>query len=453
MEDTKDRLIKENDELITDILKRNYYNEFLQDNSEKNIELIINRKNTQSTCYGCFNNTETKMYPYIDFSENDYDKIYNNLSAFLKYYDAQNWHCPVELNGIDWSNDEINEKILVLLQTFANKTIYNFPKKIIVDTDFYAFAENQNDAEKRWRRRYEGFKKTGINLFFNIYTDGYYCNTDEKYSDVYWDKLIFWLNSLHLNKHSWKIIAYIRPSNVKNWIKNYDWWIDQIGDLAFSHIELREEKTEDWTYEAIGDYLNFLNHQIEVLQNRFSAEQFEQIVFDKAQKIIFQNIALLENKYLINERKNNNCNFFKNLTIDLTTMNIVPCAKINYEDFACGQYIVDNNMIVSVKAKNIPIVILNTHLKQSCMPHCENCEHIEHCAGHCLGESYNKCYDMLTPIREFCDLSKAKINFLIYRYLQLNLLTENNFTKWGCNPLYKKSLLTLIEQIQQGGIL
>ena len=41
---------KENNILINDILTRNYYTEFSKDDSDKNIELIINRKNIKSNC-------------------------------------------------------------------------------------------------------------------------------------------------------------------------------------------------------------------------------------------------------------------------------------------------------------------------------------------------------------------------------------------------------------------
>lgn len=440
--------IRQNDELILDILKRNYYSEFVKKDSSKNIELIINRTNVKSKCYGCFNNTETKMYPHIDFSETDYDKIYNHLSAFMKYYDKQGWSCPIELNGIDWSNDEVCEKILIMLQALSCKTIYNFPTKIIIDTDFNGFVNDISDLQRKWRRRYELFKKAGINLFFNIHANGKYCD-DNNYGDDYWEQLIFWINSFHLDQNSYKIISYVRPNNIKNWINNYDWWVEKMGDNAFTHIELREEKTESWSYELINEYVLFLKHQVEVIYNRFGEEILTKIAFDKYPEFIFQNISILENKYLLNKKKNNNCNFFKNLTIDLTTMNIVPCAKVNYEDFSCGQYIIENNNITSIKAKNIPIIIFNTHLKQSCMPHCENCEHIEFCSGHCLGESYNKCYEMLVPIKEFCDLSKAKINFLIYLYIQLGILTEENLNKLNCNELYIKYLLQLADSIQE----
>lgn len=438
----------EDDELITDIIKRNYYNVFLQENSPKHLELIINRKNINSKCYGCFNNTETEMYPHIDFTENNYDKIYENFTAILKYYDKNNWHCPIEINGVDWSNSENCERFLILLQNLANRTSVNFPKKIIINTDFKEFIDNGNDLNKRWRRRYEAFKKQGINLFFNIHANGLYCD-DNGFDEKFYNTLLFWINSYHLDLHSIKIISYIRPSNVKNWIKNYDWWLKSLGDLAFNIIELREEKTENWTYDLIAEYNLFLKHQIEILINKFPSE-FESIIFDNKKDFTFQNISILENRYLINDKKNNNCNFFKNLTIDLTTMNIVPCAKINYEDFACGQYIIKNNEIASIRAKNIPIIIFNTHLKQSCMPHCENCCHIEFCSGHCLGESYNKCYDPLVPIREFCDLSKTKINFLIYVYSTLGLLTKDKLKNANKNKLYINSLLELQETIMGG---
>lgn len=427
----KDRLIEENNELIADILKRNYYTEFVKDDSKKNIELIINRNNISSKCYGCFNDTEKEMYPHINFSENNYDKIYNNFLAFAKMYNTNNWKCPIEINGLDWINTDFYNKILLILkQYFSNK-------KIIINIDL-GILKNINF--------YNELNSLGVDLFLNIYANGLYCD-DNDYNENYYNKLINFIKTI--KKDKFKIISHIRPSNVKNWEKNYNWWIDKLGELAFTNIELREEKTENWTYELISEYVLFLKHQINFLLNTYNEDIFTKIIFNKQNTIIFQNISLLENKYLINENKNNNCNFFKNLTIDLTTMNIVPCAKINYEDFACGQYIIENNEIKEIKAKNIPIVIFNTHLKQACMPHCEVCKHLEFCSGHCLGESYNKCYDMAVPIREFCDLSKAKINFLIHVYDELNLLTKNKLLELNCNELYIQTIIDLKSQMKE----
>lgn len=438
--ENNERLIKENNELISDIIERNYYNEFLKEDSKKNIELIINRCNINSKCYGCFNNTEKEMYPHIDFTKNDYDKIYNNFFAFLKYYSKNKWKCPIEINGLDWIENDIYEKILLLFNNLTENDSYNFPSKIIINTDFKNFLNNNVKLIKT----VELFKQKNIQLFFNIYANGPYCD-DNDFNEEYYNKLTDYLISCK----NFKIISYIRPSNIKNWIKNYNWWIEKIEDLAFTNIELREEKTENWNYELISEYILFLKHQIEVLINKYGQEDFIKIAFNKNTAIKFHNISVLENKYLINENKNNDCAFFKNLTIDLTTMNIVPCAKVNYEDFSCGQYMIENDNITGIKAKNIPIVIYNTHLKQACMPHCEVCKHLEFCAGHCLGESYNKCYDMLVPIKEFCDLSKSKINFLIYTYDELNFLTEEILEKLQCNKLYIESIFRLRDQLKE----
>lgn len=145
MEKKEDRITIENDELISDIIERNYYNDFEKENGEKNIELIINRCNTVSKCYGCFNNTEKLMYPHIDFTQNDYNKIFNNLSTFLKFYGQKDWKCPIKLTGIDWTNDEVCGKVLQLFSSLQTRVTYNFPKKIIIDTDLECLINKEKD--------------------------------------------------------------------------------------------------------------------------------------------------------------------------------------------------------------------------------------------------------------------------------------------------------------------
>ena len=442
MEYSAKRIEFEDNELLEDILKRNYYKDFTSPFPQKRIEFIFNRKNKFSQCYGCFNNDEKLLYPDIDFCEIDYDKTNENLAAFIDYYIENNFLCDIKLNGLDWANsDYAADTMDIIFAKFKNSQIYH-PTTIYINTDCHFLLEENKLAN--WLIYAQNFKTLGITLSFNIYANGYYCD-DNGFNEEFYSKLIEFVKKIK----DYKIITYVRPNNVKNWIKNYEWWFAQLQDDALTHIQIEEEKTDKWNYDAISQYILFINEQIDYFYTLLG-EKSNELFFDKNKDITFQSLVLRENHYLDNNNNNNNCDFFKNLTIDLTTMRIVPCPKVNYEDFACGRFIVKDKKIESIKAMNIAIIIYNTHLKQVCLPHCEQCGHIEHCSGHCLGEAYTKRFDMLVPIREFCNLSIAKINFLIYKYDSLGLITEENLAKLQCDPLYIKRVLDLNEKIKGG---
>lgn len=435
------RIKIENAQLLTEILERNYYKFFRDKNykSLKNIEFIINKASTNLNSYGCFGNTEKQMYPNIDFTQCDYEKIKTNLALFLDFYIKNNFVCDIELTGNDWlnENDKTNDIFEIILKKFEN--IENKPETIYVNTD--GLFLNNNELFDIILHFTKLFESIGITLHYNFYINGKYCD-----SNVYdYSKLFDFISCIK----QYNIISYITSKNVENWIENYRWWIKNLNENAFLNIELREQKTEDWDKNAISLYLQFLNFQIEYFKNSLSLTEQLKLFFDKNKTIKFNTIALKWNDYLNNNNNNNNCNFFKNLTIDLETLSIVPCAKINYKDFRIGQYDIDQNEIVGIIGKTLELIIFNTHLKQKCLPHCEDCLHIEHCGGHCLAESYNKCFDMCVPIREFCDLSKSKINFLIYNYSLLGLIGKENLQLINCDEYYIANILRLQNNIMR----
>jgi hypothetical protein len=111
-----------------------------------------------------------------------------------------------------------------------------------------------------------------INPIFYIHLNGYYCGPQIDYIPIFnyiKDKTCFYFK-LDLNS-----------TNVKNWIKNYKWWIVNFGLENFlNYAYFNEHLNNDWNYESIQDYLNFLDFQIDFLYENLK-ENFNQIIFNK----------------------------------------------------------------------------------------------------------------------------------------------------------------------------
>jgi hypothetical protein len=64
------------------------------------------------------------------------------------------------------------------------------------------------------------------------------------------------------------------------------------------------------------------------------------------------------------------------------------------------------------------------------------------CEKTCYGENFKVSYNPLCPIKNSCDLTKIKYNFLIYKY---NLLNMFNLDFLNLNYTFKRNLQNLKE--------
>jgi hypothetical protein len=92
--------------------------------------------------------------------------------------------------------------------------------------------------------------------------------------------------------------------------------------------------------------------------------------------------------------------------------------------------------------------MLNTHLKRSSTPHCEKCSYIGICQGFCFTESYHKCFNPIIPIKESCDLKKAKYS-LIFSYLAKDSSFKTYISNIH-NNIFKNYLLLILDHFNGG---
>ena len=116
-----------------------------------------------------------------------------------------------------------------------------------------------------------------------------------------------------------------------------------------------------------------------------------------------------------------NCSIHNEISIRLGDLSIVPCHRLSYNDLLLGKFKIENNKITGLEAINPVMAVIKTRMKQSNLPHCANCDFIGVCTGFCLGNSYEISKNFLIPAKEVCQLYKAKISFLIYKYEKMGL--------------------------------
>lgn len=408
--------------LIQDILKRNYFNFFK--NGEKNIELILNHS-CNKNCTNCFScSYDKEIYKNQDIYVPTNSNKYENLLDIIDWYILNNFSCNIYFRGC--IEEENSEQLLSILKNIKNKFLLNniFPKQILFETKGLDI-----NLLKSILKIFN--KEIPIIFIFNI--NGPYCdNNNEK---EYQECIEFIINNEVI------IDAKINAINVKYWIKNYKWWIINLGFDNLNKLHLSETLDSNWDPGSLQNYIKFLDFQIDILSE--SLQDFKSYIFQN--KLNFTTVQIIDQEFLTNNKYYQSCLFHSGLAIDLITLKIPACTKLNYPIFHVGEFKKEENNLI-IYPINISILIAKSHLKKSCTPHCEYCNFLNICEKTCYGENFKVSYNPICPIKNSCDMIQVKYNFLFFKYNNMNLL---NLKEYNLNQTFYNDLKNLIKNIQQ----
>lgn len=412
--------------LFQDILDRNYFNDFRH--GEKNIEFLLNNNICSHNCKNCYLNTDKEIYKNQNIFSQVGTNKFNNLLKLIDWYISNNFCCNIYIKGcLEEENiDEVLRCFTEIHNKFININLK--PKEIYI----YTKGLNLNLLKNILLI----FNNSDIKIIPIFLINGYYCDEQNLYTEKqYLDLIDFIKNNIC------KIHAEIDADNVQKWIQNYKWWILSLGIDNCNKIYLTEVLNDAWTQEAISSYINFLDFQVDFLSENI--KNFQEIIFLE-NALNFSTIQLIDQEILTNKKYYQNCLFHMGITIDISTLKIPTCSKLNYPIFHIGEFsLEDNNADLKLNPLNLTLLIPKAHLKRSCTPHCEYCDYISLCKKTCYGENFKVSYNPLCPIKNSCDLTKAKYNFLIYKYNLLNLL---DFKNLNLNYSFEKIIKKIKEQ-------
>lgn len=233
----------------------------------------------------------------------------------------------------------------------------------------------------------------------------------------------------------------INPNNFAYFIEIFDSLYDIFKDILY----LYEEDNINWTEYKINEYIEFLDQYID----KIYSDSNDNILFLKE---LFLNdklnlISLKDNGVLNDSNSRGNCSFYQSLNILLEDLTINLCPKFQYDDQVIGQYLYEDGKITGVEPKYLGLISMNVHLKKSSTPHCETCPFVVFCKGFCCKESYKYCLNPIIPLRESCEMKRAKYAFLFLKLQHLNLLTLENLEQIGLEPFYINYIIDLYNSI------
>lgn len=201
------------------------------------------------------------------------DDKYTNLSNLINWYIKNNFSCKIIFRGCIEQEDD--NQLLQSCEEMCQKLISNniFPEQILFETK----GANIKLLESILNIFQEKFFVTFI---FNI--DGPYC--DNKNETDYKQILNFIIDNDTM------INAKINAHNVKQWIKNYKWWIVNLGFDNLNKLHLSEMLDDSWDFNSLQQYTRFLDFQVDILSENIP--NFKNYIFNN--KLNFTTIQIID---------------------------------------------------------------------------------------------------------------------------------------------------------------
>ena len=449
MEKMKLSFQQENDILLNYILNTSLLNKIKNKSHEEQkkldyaIELNITPICNQKCNYCYLVKYGNELYPPEIRGE---ENILNNLKIFLDYLLTNNIH-PFRFDlfsGEIWGMEFGNKIFDILLEYKLKGLNYGF---IMIPSNMSFLT---HDSTTKIIQNYiNRFRKRDVDLRFSASFDGKYIDTDTrsfrdenknilKSNDEFYDKLFSFCK-----KNNYGFHPMVGAYKIENWKENIVWFYEMIEKYKMDRkkfIMFLEVRNDYWTQEKINSYLDFLNFLIDYEINHFyknNLEEFSNALFKKDNEKNYINFGINFSNNVLPA-----CTIHKSLIIRLGDLGIGPCHRLHYDKFIYGNYIVENNKIVGLKARNVQLanrILLGT---MNSIPKCSGCLYSNICMRGCFGAQYEASGEILEPINSVCNLFKSKFNFLIFKYEKLNIL---DYIKK--NNLY---LYIEIEKIKKG---
>lgn len=387
--------------LLRDILERNYYKSFKKGNN--------NCKNFNLSFFYVNDYTNFKFIPGYESLEekNDLSKILSNWSLFLDWYSANEFYTNLEIHDdILLNNSDFLEKILLVLE--QKKIDY---KSLIV----YVNVDIINDLKSlellRKNTKTQFVFNTKINLFSKL------------------------VSELKVTANPSEIINILIPPGLTS--KQLIQYQQEIFQSDLNVNRYIEVDSINWTNEWIDEYLDYIRFWMNFLQT-------PEDLFKSNSPI---NITDQHN--IDNENCKTNCSLQNSLSILIVNLSINMCHKFQYDDQVIGYLIPDETEILTIESKILPISMITTHLKRTSTPHCETCSFIGVCKGFCFVNSYNRCFNPVIPLKESCDLKKAKFTLIFNTLSHSDIFVSYLMNSTEFSDLYKDYVCRILDAVKE----
>lgn len=436
--------------LINDVLERQYYSHFR--NGDKKIEIFLNGI-CKANCDYCYLKKHQKsLFPLSIYNE---DKIIENLRLLLNWYIENEFTCPIDIFSAEWLTTPLATRVFDCVYDVFSKVDISKRPPCIMAADNLQFLKNEQYTAMV-EANIQKLNTLNIPFSISVSIDGKYCDYGRtECDDEYYNKLNDFMMKYNLRFH-----PMISADNVKYWIDNYVWFRNTFDPSLSTEIMTLEVRNEEWTDDHIQELIRYCDFLTDYKFEEFNQDRraFFKYVFnifetpDERREYPPYNVIGINHGGTFDNTDLFNCSVAHSLCIRVADLCISPCHRLYYPELKIGQYSIVDGKIDKVEPNNIELLIMESHVKRSCLPHCQNCKFQDMCVGFCQGASYEEYGNMLCPQIEVCRMYQAKFTFLIQKFYKLGLFTEDNLNilkRYYSNNKYSHTI-DLIESIVGG---
>lgn len=423
-----DTFNRENDELLQFVLDARYFNIYKEPLTAKNkniaqLELFITSYCNLKCTYCYLNKYRDKLSPNAKKT----DVILNNLRILLDHFLKEGYSfTDIDLFSGEIWGDPLGNGVIDLLEEYIKKGLVI--KNIMVPTNFtFILYPEKTELVEGYIKR---MSDIGTCLQLSASIDGKMLEDETRpfkangktRDDEYYDKVFSFCK-----KYGFLFHPMVAAHGIEKWVDNYNWYMDMLEKHGFENpmdcAMMLEVRNDDWTPEAIQEYLKFIdyliNYRFKKLGN--SVKEFATFLFNLDQRVasgyLPYTIPLSENIMP--------CTVQNQLTVRLGDLALVPCHRMAYDNFVFGKYRVENEEIVGIEAINPQMAVKVMLSNPSNSIHgCDNCTYNKMCMKGCFGAQFEYGEELFMPLKSVCNLFKAKYDFLLDRYAQMGVFEE-----------------------------
>ena len=450
--DDKIQFKKEQDDLLKTVLDYRFFHPWknltAQHNNyglqvDSNLEIYITNKCNQNCSY-CYLQKYPQLYP-----ENvNEETILHNLSMLYDYLIINHFYIPeIDMFSGEIWHTSLGLKILSLTYDYTQRGL-SFGHIMITSNCFFV-----NNYEKLHSIQHfiDEFNAIGQPIIFSISVDGKYIdnegrprNDGTEYTDDYYDNLFTFARHNNYTFH-----PMVSAANIKYWPENYKWWkkMHEYYKLNLYQMMLLEVRNDDWTDETIKQYCDFLTIQADDFLDTICKGDIK-IMANALSDMRMRNQEPLINGYvpwaLTFTDTFSGCTVATHLTVRLGDLAICPCHRLAYDKYLYGKFVVENDMIVDIKAINpqMAIKILMGNILVA-NPKCDTCLFKSCCLKGCHGSQLESVKDPFFPIPSVCKLYKEKYSHILQYYKAKGLI--DYYKSFSAQELGSNRLLFILQ--------
>lgn len=406
------------------------------------VELIVKPECNQNCEYCYIARHGAHLYPYDERVSNE--QILKNLKSLLDYVYIEH-----ELLVTDWELfagdlffDDLYFDIVEMFYGYLAplykkyRPVMDKHETLILIPCNFSFIVN-DEKVKKLQEYIDKFQAIGCDLGFSCSSDGIYATDTregKELDEAYYEKIF----KLKQRNPAFGFHPMIAPSNVKNAIKNYDWWYDMYQKHVIGKINGRQDflpmflevRNDEWTEENIDQLIDLLQHMIDhrlqLCDN--DIDKFAYHLFngdgsnETLPKLGVNDLIMFRYKSTLQEKQRISCSMHHILHITLNNFNLVPCHRLTYKQFVGGHFTTNSDgKINGVEPHNVSGFLGIKFYPADETVKCFNCVLQPICQQGCLGAQFESSGELFEPCLSVCDMQQRKYFFLLRTYNKMGV--------------------------------